>query len=59
MSDTQASEAGRTLVSYRWRDTVLRRSAAAVLERADELTEGTRAELEQIADRSPAPDREK
>jgi hypothetical protein len=34
----------------RWGDTVLRRSAAAVLERAS-LTDTTRAELEQLAAR--------
>lgn len=49
MSDTQATEAARTLVSYRWGDQVLRRSAAVVLERAPELTEAARAELETIA----------
>lgn len=54
MGDTQASEAARALVSYRWGDQVLRRSAATVLERA-ELTDAARGELEMIAG-SPAPD---
>jgi hypothetical protein len=48
MSDTQASEAARSLANARWGDTVLRRSAAVVLERAD-LGEAARAELEQLA----------
>jgi hypothetical protein len=48
MSDTQASEAARTLVSFRWRDQVLRRSASVVLERAD-LSAEARSELETIA----------
>lgn len=59
MNTADASEAARSLAAARWGDAVLRRSAAAVLARAGDLTEGTRAELEQIADRSPAPDREK
>ena len=49
-----AHEAAVALARQRWGDTVLRRSAATVLERA-EVTEGTRAELEQIAG-IPAPD---
>jgi hypothetical protein len=48
MSDAQASEAARDLARARWGDTVLRRAAATVLERA-ELAEGTRTELELIA----------
>ena len=35
MTDAQVSEAGRALAGYRWGDTVLRRSATTVLERAD------------------------
>jgi len=50
MTDAQVSEAGRALARARWGDAVVRRSAAAVLERAD-LTDTTRAELEQIAAR--------
>lgn len=48
MTDAQASDAGRALAGYRWGDTVLRRAAAVVLERA-EVAESTRAELEQLA----------
>jgi hypothetical protein len=59
MSDAGTSEAARSLAAARWGNQVLRRSVGVVLERADGLTEETRAELEQIADRSPAPDREK
>jgi hypothetical protein len=56
MTDTQTgvSEAGRSLVRARWGDTVLRRAAATVLERADgRLGEETRTELEQIAEEAP------
>jgi hypothetical protein len=52
MAGTDASEHGRGLAATRWGDTVPRRSAATVLERAD-LTEATRTELEQIADGPP------
>jgi hypothetical protein len=48
MTDAQASDAARELARARWGDAVLRRSAATVLERG-EVTESTRAELEQIA----------
>ena len=48
MTDAQASEAGRYLAHLRHGDRVLRRATSTVLERAD-LTEATRAELEQIA----------
>jgi hypothetical protein len=46
MSD--AHDAAVTLARQRWGDAVLRRSAATVVERA-EVTDATRAELEQIA----------
>ena len=46
--DEAASEAARALAGKRWGDTVLRRAAATVLERAA-LADTTRADLEQIA----------
>jgi hypothetical protein len=50
MADTQASEAARSLANTRWGETVLRRAAATVLERADgRLSTEVRTELEQIA----------
>ena len=48
MSDADVSEAARSLAAVRWGDTVLRRSATVVLERA-ELSDEARAELQQIA----------
>ena len=48
MSDAQVSDAARALAVARWGDTVLRRAAATVLERA-ELADATRADLELIA----------
>ena len=48
MRMTDASEHARMMAAARWGDTVLRRSAAEVLERA-ELTEAARSELETIA----------
>jgi hypothetical protein len=49
MTDAQASAAARELAAHRWGDTVLRRAAAVVLERAA-LGEAARAELEQITE---------
>lgn len=54
MIDADVSEAARSLAAVRWGDRVLVRSASVVLERA-ELSEATRAELEQIAG-NPAPE---
>jgi hypothetical protein len=48
MDNAQVSDAGRALAAARWGDTVLRRAAATVLERA-ELADATRADLERIA----------
>lgn len=48
MSNPNASAAAAALSRARWGDTKLRRLVSTVLERAD-LTEATRAELEQIA----------
>jgi hypothetical protein len=59
MSNADATAVARAAAVARWGDRVLRRSVDVVLERADMLSARTRAELEQIADRSPAPDREK
>jgi hypothetical protein len=49
MTDAQASEAGRSLARSRWGDSVVRRAAGTLLDRA-ELTPGTRAEIEQLAE---------
>lgn len=45
MSDTQASEAARTLVSYRWGNRVVEQAAETVISRYGELHEATRAAL--------------
>lgn len=49
MSNASASDVARAAASARWGDTVLRRSAVTVLERADGLSDVARAELEALA----------
>lgn len=52
MADTKASEAGRDLVSFRWRNQVAEKAAEVVISRAAELSPSTRAEvLAAVADK--------
>lgn len=45
MTDTQATEAARSLVAHRWGSQVVERAAKTVIERVDELPLTVRAQV--------------
>jgi hypothetical protein len=59
MADAQdeaaRSSAGKLLAAARWGDTVVRRSAAIVLARADELPADLREQLHEATGEDPPP----
>jgi hypothetical protein len=54
MADTQASEAGAALARARWGDQVVRRAAAVLLERADELPDALREQVHEATEQKGA-----
>ncbi len=56
MTDTQASEAARSLSKARWGNQVLSRSVAVVVERQAELSPAELAELRAITERKGTDD---